>query len=89
MSLNAYRYTNPERVVDIGERRKLGDPNKMTWHHTPPRHPEKAPRKIKLDEKRHRAYHIALGNPATFHDAIENLRLTYWPMIPKGRYCNE
>ena len=89
MSLRALRYTDPDRVADIGEVRKLGSPYRMTRHHIPPRCPDNSPRILKLDERRHRAYHLALGNPKDFHDAVETLRLTYWPMVPKGQYVQE
>ena len=76
MSWSARRY---REVTDIGEVKKLGDPNKLTRHHQPPRHPDKTPRIIKVNERTHRAFHCLFGNPPTLETCVRILMRDWFP----------
>ena len=70
MSYNALRYRDPERVADIAEYKRQGNPRKMTKHHQPARHPDSLPRIIRVDERHHRAFHLLFGNPPDIQTCI-------------------
>lgn len=78
MSYNALRYRDPERVADIAEFKRQGNPDKKTKHHVPPKVPDKFPRIIQVDERHHRSYHLLFANCASYEDACHILRRDWW-----------
>lgn len=58
--------------------RFIEDEKRMSKHHVPPKVPDKEPRIIKVDERHHRAYHLILGNPASFEEACRILWRDWW-----------
>ena len=79
MSWQAARYVAPERMLDSRSLRLNGDPNRITRHHVPPRNPARALPSIRIDERRHRAYHLLFANAASFEDCVQILRRDWWP----------
>lgn len=75
MSWNAKRFAEPQSIEDI---RKFGNPEKMTRHHAPPRHPDVTPKIIKVNEYSHRAYHHLFGNARSLEDCIKILERDWW-----------
>lgn len=54
----------------------------MTKHHVPPRTPDVETRIIKKDERHHRAYHMTVGNPASFQECCLSLWKNWWAKNP-------
>ncbi len=48
-------------------------------HHVIPKHPDKYPRTIIVDEEAHKAYHRIFGNPKNLDDAIFILKRDWFP----------
>lgn len=61
----------------------------FSFHHVPPRCPDKVIRTIYIDDRHHRAYHLLFGNPASFEDACKILWRDWWDLykedMPKIR----
>jgi hypothetical protein len=70
MSLNARRYQKKENLYN---------PERMTRHHVPPRHPDSEPRFVMdVDDRHHRAYHLLFKAAANFEDACAILWEDWW-----------
>jgi hypothetical protein len=48
-------------------------------HHVIPKHPDKHPRTIKVDEELHKCFHKIFGNPKNLEDAICILKRDWYP----------
>jgi hypothetical protein len=72
MSSNAIRYDTEKKI--------LGNPYRITRHHAPPQHPDPAPAVIRIDERRHRSYHLLFANAASLEDCIAILKRDWWPI---------
>jgi len=54
------------------------NPIRYDEHHIPPKKPDDTPRKIIVDRRHHRAYHLLFANAKSFEDAVAILLRDWW-----------
>lgn len=85
-NLNNFKYNARKKIEDkqnsrIGKKHFtfIENEKRMSRHHVPPKFPDAEPRIIKVDERRHRAYHLLFGNAKSYEDACFILKRDWWP----------
>lgn len=69
--LNKHHYAHSELNSHVG--------NSTNKHHVVPKHPDKHPRTIVVDEELHKCYHKLFGNPKSYEDACAILKRDWFP----------